>query len=85
MILLLLKVAVFLILLVVVLLYYKHTNLMRRAKFYEDQGCHKLEGFDSAPLGNVKLILDYENKKKAIEKTDQMPLKPPLLWILDEG
>ena len=44
-----------------------------------------LEGYDSAPLGNVKGIFDYQKKKKAIENTDHTPLKPPMLWIMDQG
>ena len=60
----------------------KHIRAIKNAKFYTSQGLVKLTSFDFPILGSAKTILEYEMLKSSNQL--QKPLKPTLLWLVDQ-
>lgn len=58
---------------------------MRRAKFYENQGVHLLDGYDNFFLGNIKQLIQFDKLRGVTAEKGLKPLKPSLLWLLDQG
>jgi len=80
-----LKIALFLFLLMIGMVCLKHFKVMRRAKFYGDQGVHLIDGYDNFFVGNVKQMIQYDQQKDDATEKGLKPLKPPLVWLLDQA
>ena len=62
---------------------FTHINVMRKVKFYTDQGIAKLDGFNTFFIGNGAKVIKFKKIRDERANTNLKPTKSLLSWLLD--